>query len=181
MAVAVVLDRGGRLVARFQQVALRTFPASGGPSSLAMSIAPDEVLVDRVAGFLREAGFWGLAHVQFVGPTDDPALIDINTRYYGSLALALAAGVNLPAAWHAVATGAPAGPPEPYRVGVSYRWLEADMTAVLRGASPALLAPARPPRTGSMWSLDDPVSGAILAGSAVMSRVRRRVRGSKPT
>ena len=54
-------------------------------------------------------GFGGLAQLQFVqAPGGAPALIDVNPRFYGSLPLALACGVNLPDAWHALVSGADA-------------------------------------------------------------------------
>ncbi len=174
-AVAMVVDEGGKVVARFQQEARRTWPPGAGPSSLAVSVAPDERLVSRSARLLSEVGYSGLAELQFVGTSDGPALIDVNTRFYGSLPLALAAGVNLPAAWHATVSGGPAPRPGSYRVGVSYRWLEADLTAALRGAPGPLFERTARPRAGSMWASDDPLASALLAASAVGVRVRRRL------
>src|SRR4051794_29423412 len=126
-AVALVIGRDGRVVARFQQVADRQWPEDVGVSALARSVAPDEDLLDRCAQMLSSAGYWGLAHLQFLSTPDGPALIDINPRFYGSMPLALAAGVNLPAAVHAVTLGRPFPPALDYRIGVEYRWLQADL------------------------------------------------------
>lgn len=174
-AVALVLDRAGRLVSRFQQEARRTWPPEAGPSSLAVSVPPDDDLVACSARLLAEVGYSGLAELQFVGNGRDRELIDVNTRFYGSLPLALAAGVNLPAAWHACVTGAPTPSPGEYRVGVTYRWLEADLTAALRGTPRLLLDRAGSPRTGSMWASDDPLASVFLATSALGVRIRRRM------
>ncbi len=174
-AVALVLDRAGRLVSRFQQEARRTWPPEAGPSSLAVSVPPDEDLVNRCARLLAEVGYSGLAELQFVGNGRGRELIDVNPRFYGSLPLALAAGVNLPAAWHACVTGAQTPSPSPYRVGVTYRWLEADFSAALRGAPRLLLDRAGSPRTGSMWASDDPLASLFLATSAAGARIRRRL------
>ena len=174
-AVALVLDRAGRVVSRFQQEARRTWPPEAGPSSLAVSVPPDEDLVTRSARLLAEAGYSGLAELQFVGNGRSRELIDVNPRFYGSLPLALAAGVNLPAAWHANVTGAPTPSPGHYRVGVTYRWLEADFSAALRGSPRLLLDRARSPRTGSMWASDDPLASVFLAASAAGARIRRRL------
>jgi len=175
LALSVVVDRAGSVVARFQQVAARTFPPEAGVSSLAISVAPDETLTERVGEMLRQAGFWGMAQLQFLAGEGWPVLIDVNPRFYGSLSLALAAGVNLPAAWHAVARGAPVGPAQPYRLGVRYRWLEADIVVAARGGDAPLL-PARRPVVGAWWSADDPLPAAILAGGAFSARIRRQVR-----
>jgi len=176
-ALALVLGRDGTPVARFQQRAHRTWPPDAGPSSLAVSVAPDEDLVARAAGMLAGVGYWGLAHLQFIDDPDGPALIDVNVRFYGSLPLALGCGVDLPGAWHAVTVGDALPAPEPYRLGVTYRWLEADISAALQGRSTSgsLLRRSPKPRVGAMWSFDDPVPSVLLSGRAVTDRLRRRI------
>lgn len=166
-ALCLVLDRDGGLAARFEQRTLRTWPADAGPSRVAVSVEPDEALAGRTAAMLAAAGFWGLAEVQFMGTAEGPAVIDVNPRPYGSLSLALAAGVNLPAAWHAVATGGRPPGPHPYRAGVTYRWLEAEVHAALHGDVRSLAWRAPRPAVGAMWAADDPVPSALLAGQAV--------------
>ena len=131
---------------------------------------------------LAEAGYWGLAQVQFIDTPDRPELIDVNPRFYGSLALALAAGVNLPAVWHAVVTGGPVTAPGRYRVGVTYRWLEAELMAALHGR-PRLIARRAPaPRTGAMWSRDDPRPGVLLGARAAAGWASRQASrlGARP-
>jgi len=179
-AVAVVMDREGGVAARFQQEATRTWPSGAGPSSLSVSVPPDHDLQARVARLLANAGYVGLAELQFVGTPGGPALIDINTRFYGSLPLALAAGINLPAVWHAAVDGEPTLGPQPYAVGVTYRWLEADLSAAFRGAPNLLFECPRGPRVGSMWASDDPVASVLLAASAAGVRLRRRLPTSLP-
>jgi predicted ATP-grasp superfamily ATP-dependent carboligase len=180
-ALTLLVTVDGRVVARFEQEALRTWPQSAGPSALAVSVAPDEELTERSRRLLAGAGYSGLAELQFVHSEDGPLLIDINTRLYGSLPLALRAGVNLPALWHRMASGevpAAADPP-PYRAGVSFRWLEADVSAALRGEPRILLARGPRPRSGAMWATDDPIAAALLAADAIRVRARRRIRGGR--
>jgi predicted ATP-grasp superfamily ATP-dependent carboligase len=165
----------GALVRRFQQVALRTWPADAGISSLAVSVEPDEALVEACRSLLATGGYWGLAQLQFIDAPGGRRLIDVNTRFYGSLALALAAGVNLPAAWHAVTLAEPAGAPESYRVGVSYRWVEADLMAATRGEPGRLFSRGPRPRTGPMWARDDPVASALFSAGALGGGITRRL------
>ena len=179
MAVSVLVDRDGDLVRRFQQVSLRTWPPDAGISSLAVSVEPDEALVEACRALLAAAGYWGLAQLQFLDAADGRRLIDVNTRFYGSLALALAAGVNLPAAWHAVTLEQPAGTPQPYRAGVSYRWVEADLMAATRGIRGRLTSRGPRPRTGPMWARDDPVASFLFAVDAAGGGIRRRL-GRRP-
>jgi predicted ATP-grasp superfamily ATP-dependent carboligase len=173
-AVAVVLDRDGRLVADFHQEARRTWPPGAGPSTLAVSTPPDPELAERCAELLRNAGYWGLAELQFVGTASGPALIDVNARFYGSLALALASGVNFPALWHAVATGDTPAASNGYRAGVTYRWLEGEALTALHGQPGVLLRRPHRPRTGAMWARDDPLPGVLMAGRVTGAWLRRR-------
>jgi biotin carboxylase len=173
VAVTVVLDRGGAIVARFQQSAIRLWPTSAGASSLGRSVPPDLELIDRVAALMRSAGYWGLAQVQLVQTHRGHAAIDVNPRFYGSLPLARAAGVNLPLAWHQVASGEGAPPQLDYRAGVTYRWLEGELTAAWNGERSRLRHRAARPRAGAMWDWDDPAPGLILAAGAAAPRLRR--------
>ena len=178
VAVAVVLDRDGALAARFQQVARRTWPPDAGDSSVAVSVAPDEDLVERAAELLRSAGYAGLAQLQFVRTDRGHALIDVNPRFYGSLPLALAAGANLPAAWHAVASGEEPPRPVAYRIGLTYRWFTGELMTARRVSPRVLLERPPPPRVGSVWAADDPAPAAALVARELAAPLRRRlVRG----
>jgi predicted ATP-grasp superfamily ATP-dependent carboligase len=173
--IALVLDSNGRPAARFQQIGRRTWPATAGASSLAISMPPDESLLGSAVEMLSDAGFAGLAQLDFIQTDRGTVLIDVNPRFYTSLPLALACGLNLPAIWHAVSVGESVPPERLYRIGVAYRWLEADLLAAARG-SPAVLAHrgARP-RAGAMWAADDPVAGALLAVRAGAMRLQGRI------
>ncbi len=178
IGLALVISREASVVARFQQVAHRTWPLGAGVSSFASSVAPDEQLTAAAARMLIEAGFWGLAHLQFIDSDGARWLIDVNPRFYGSLPLASGAGVNLPAAWHAVALGRRLPTPGPYQVGLRYRWLEGEVLVALRGRQPVALLPARRPRVGAAWAPDDPVPGALLIGQRLRER-RARLSGNR--
>jgi predicted ATP-grasp superfamily ATP-dependent carboligase len=181
-AVAMVLSQDGEVMASFQQQAHRTWPVDAGTSSLAVSVAPDPELMTRAAELLRSAPYGGLAHMQFVGAGPARRLIDVNPRFYGSLPLAMACGVNLPAVWHASACGHPVPGPTEYRVGVTYRWLEGELLGAVRGAGRSRLAavsralrPSRPPRVGAVWSAQDPLASAIFAANLGREIARRRL------
>lgn len=179
IGLALVVGRDGRQVARFQQVAERTWPPRAGGSTVARSTHPDLALAERATAMLANAGYWGLAQLQFLTTDRGHALIDVNTRFYGSMPLALMAGVNLPAAWHAVAMDrAPAQPPR-YRVGVRYRWLEGEMIAAFHGSPKVLFDRGGRPRAGAMWASDDPLPGVLLAAESAGSRLGRRLRGQE--
>jgi predicted ATP-grasp superfamily ATP-dependent carboligase len=181
VSVELVIDREGRLVARFQQVTRRTWPSAAGSIALAKSVPPDEILIARTAAMLAELGYWGLAQVDFVETATGFTLLDVNPRFYRCLPLAVACGTNLPALWHAVAVGRPVGSPGAYRTGMTYRWLEADVVAAVRGAPARLFERAPQPSTGAAWAAGDPVPGLLLGASAVGSRALRLLRPRRRT
>jgi len=178
-SLAVVLDRSGGLVARFQQSSTETWPAAAGASAWAVSVEPDDELASAVARMLAAAGYWGMAQVQFLRGARGPVVIDVNPRFFGSLPLALTAGVNLPAAWHQVVHDRPVAAQQPYRVGVTYRWVQADVSAALGGMPKRLLRRAPRPRAGAFWASDDPVAGALMAVDTAAEFVKRRLPAAK--
>ncbi len=164
MALSVVADRGGRIVAAVQQEAGRLFPPGAGMSARAVTVPVDPALLERVGRLTGELPWFGLAQLQFVTPPGDgPRLIDFNGRFYGSMGLAVAAGVNLPALWAGMAAGDSV--PETValgRPGVHYQWLEGDVRRAVserRGGLvrdvAGVLRPVRG-RVGAVWTRSDP-------------------------
>jgi predicted ATP-grasp superfamily ATP-dependent carboligase len=170
LSLAVVLGRDGGLLAAFQHAVERTWPLDGGVTSLARSEPADPLLVDAVAALLRRAGFWGLAQVDIVAGSDGPVVLDVNTRYYGSMALAVACGVNLPAAWHAAAVERPSAEPSSYRYGLGFWWAEADVRTLHRLR--------RPPggHVGPLWQAGDLRAGGLIGAARVLAELRARLR-----
>jgi len=122
----------GELVCALHQISVRTWPVPAGVSAYAETIPPNPELERGVGRLLRAIGWSGLFQAQFVcGPQDEHYLIDLNPRIYGSIALAIAAGLNLPGIWADLLLG---GRPEVggYRVGVRYRHEEKDARALAR-------------------------------------------------
>ena len=173
--LALVLDRTGRPVARFQQIGRRTWPSAAGASSLAVSMPPEDSLMRTAVEMLAGVGYSGLAQLDFIQTDRGPVLIDVNPRFYTSLPLALACGLNLPAIWHAVAVGAEVPRERPYRIGLTYRWLEADLVAAARGSPKVLTQRGAGPRAGAMWAGDDPLPATLLAVRAGASRLQGRL------
>jgi hypothetical protein len=178
MSLALVLDRAGGVAARFQEEALRTWPRGAGTFVTTVSVAPDDELVERAGAMLAGAGYWGLVQLDLVLGPEGAVLLDANPRFYLCMPLALACGVNLPAAWHAVVAGGDPGSPRPYPAGRTYRDLEGDLYSARRGHPGHLLRPGRRADTGAAWASDDPLASALLAAAAaakpISSRLRRR-------
>lgn len=170
LSVAIVVAKDGELLARFQHAVERTWPIHGGATSRAVSQAPDAALVNALAGGLQTAGFWGLAQIDLVANRDGPVVLDVNPRFYGSMALATACGVNLPAAWHSAATGSPRPESPSYRYGVRFWWAEADIRALHRIRRP------RGEHVGPLWQRGDLVAGALIQSAALAAEARARLR-----
>jgi predicted ATP-grasp superfamily ATP-dependent carboligase len=173
MAFIAVTDRDARMVARVQQVADRIWPAGVGISARARTVEVDPALAAKVGGLLEALGWFGLAQLQFIRGEDGvPRLVDFNGRFYGSLALAVAAGPNLPAIWARLAVGRSPGVVPEARPGVRYQWLAGDLRAGLQAATgygravAALDTMALAPRaTHSVWRASDPWPAISLFGS----------------
>ena len=105
----------------------RTWPRGAGSASFAQTLPIPGPLVERVGRFVDLVGYSGPFEVEFVGTTPvDARFIDFNPRIYGSLAMAVAAGANLPAVWCDWLLGR-TGPPQRARPAVCYRWEEGEM------------------------------------------------------
>jgi len=122
----------GRVVALFGHRRLRERPPWGGVSALSESVALDPVARDGAVRLLDEIGWQGVAMVEFKRDQRDgvPKLMEINGRFWGSLQLAVDAGMDFPALLIR-SLGAEPLAPASYRIGVRSRWLWGDVDALL--------------------------------------------------
>jgi len=121
----------GKPLAFFAHRRLREKPPRGGVSVLSESIIADPELVARARALLDHAGWHGVAMVEFkVTPDGTPYLMEINTRFWGSLQLAVDAGIDFPWLLYQVASGITPDPVLKYRSGVRLRWLLGDLDSL---------------------------------------------------
>jgi predicted ATP-grasp superfamily ATP-dependent carboligase len=128
--IELLLDRG-RPVAAFQHVRIRELPVTGGASCLRASAPLDPALLRYATQLLAAVDWTGLAMVEFkVGP-GGPVLMEINGRVWGSLPLAVRAGVDFPRLLGELYLGGGssgnAGPSGDYTVGLRGRDLGLDL------------------------------------------------------
>lgn len=178
-ALAGVMWRGELLVP-VQQVALSLFPWPCGGSALARTTEVAHPLLEQITALLRETGWEGVVQVQWIGRDDEPpALIDVNPRIYGSLALANAAGSPLAAVWASVLLGLPWEERE--RTDVLYRNLETFMRA--RRTPAGRRGDPRPRRSvSSVLDASDPLpllASAVRATTKLRKDVRSRATGRR--
>lgn len=96
----------GEPVAKFQHQRIRSCKYSGGMSSFRQSVDIPE-LEESGERLLRGLDWHGPAMVEFKRDTRDGTfkLIEVNPRFWGSLALPVRAGVNFPYLYYQLATG----------------------------------------------------------------------------
>lgn len=96
-------------------------------SVLSESVKPDPLLQQLAQRLLDDAQWHGVAMVEFKVSSDGkPYLMEINTRFWGSLQLAIDAGVDFPSMLLDVALKRPVQPPR-LRPGMRLRWLLGDL------------------------------------------------------
>ena len=193
-----LLMHRGRPLAAFQHRRIREVPVTGGASSLRESVALDPVLLDHATRLLAALDWTGLAMVEFRLTSEGPELMEINGRVWGSLPLAVRAGMDFPGRLVDLLVDGP--PPmatstaTEYRVGVRARNLRLEVSwigavALGRRRFFELPWPSRRSAAGAALSLLDPRIGddllarddlgpglvqiAAIAGDAI-GKVRRR-------
>lgn len=132
MGVFICANRG-RVLAGFAHQRLREKPPSGGVSVLRESVALDPLAFEFSARLLEELKWDGVAMVEFKRDVRDgrPKLMEINGRFWGSLQLAIDAGVDFPRLLIDSLERLPEQPQLDYRTGVRTRWLWGDIDALM--------------------------------------------------
>jgi len=128
----VLCDRG-RLLTAFAHRRLREKPPSGGASVLSESIPADPELVEQAMRLLGPIQWHGVAMLEYKRDSrrGRPFLMEVNGRFWGSLQLAIDAGVDFPMMACALAMGQPVQVPQQYQTGVKNRWLLGDLDHLL--------------------------------------------------
>lgn len=137
----------GKPLAFFAHKRLREKPPRGGVSVLSESAAVDPKLLSYTRTLLDHVGWHGIAMVEFkVSEDGTPYLMEINTRFWGSLQLAVDAGVDFPWLLYQLACGEQVSPVESYKVGRRLRWVLGDLDTLyltLRDKEFSLIEKAR--------------------------------------
>ena len=121
----------GELVVTFQHRRVRSYTYSGGASVYRVSV-DDAGLREAGTRLLSSLDWHGPAMVEFKRDPRDGAfkLMEINPRFWGSLALPVHAGVDFPALYYRMARGEAVGPVHDYEVGVGCHLLRGEVSYV---------------------------------------------------
>ena len=157
---------------------LREEDPRGSRASAAVSVACDPRLVEHSTRLLKALRWHGVAMVEFKWDAASGShwLMEINGRFWGSLALALAAGVDFPYHLYQLARGETVTAPAAYPSGVIARDAVADVKHFFRvmckprreflAHAPGRMETLRnmatilhPSRHAYNWTADDPEPG----------------------
>lgn len=180
--VYTLYDQSTDLVGLTVQRRIRTNPPDGGPSTLRETVEKPE-LVSLADDLLSELGWCGVAMVEFRvdARTGEPKVLEINPRFWGSLALSVQAGVSFPYLLYRLGTDGSCEPALDYRVGVQTRQLLGDIGHLLRRrdkptALVEFLSPATGPCGFDVFSRDDPLSALGFTVHATADTIGRSIR-----
>lgn len=154
-----VLRWDGRVRAVFAHRRIREKPPWGGVSVYREAIAADPALLALSTRLLEAYDWQGVAMVEYKvdAATGTPYLMEVNGRFWGSLQLAVDAGVDFPRLLVEAATGVPSGGAPPWKVGVRSRWWWGDVDHLLarlrRSDATLALPPGAPSRARTVWEI----------------------------
>jgi predicted ATP-grasp superfamily ATP-dependent carboligase len=132
LGLFLLMDKG-EVTAAFAHRRLREKPPSGGVSVLRESAPLNALLKEYSESLLRALDWQGIAMVEFKQDrrSGEFKLMEINGRFWGSLQLAIDAGINFPMLLARTAVGKATERVYDYRIGVKSRWLWGDVDALL--------------------------------------------------
>ncbi|MFW6380244.1 MAG: ATP-grasp domain-containing protein [Halorhodospira sp.] len=134
-----VLMHGGEPLTVFQHNRLKEYPVSGGVAARCSAHPVNPELLAQATQLLRALSWQGVAMVEY---RHDPhsgrtVLMEVNGRYWGSVALPLQCGVELP--WYEWQLAHGQQPqPASYRTGRRMRWLAGDLQRLPEAAGAAI-------------------------------------------
>jgi predicted ATP-grasp superfamily ATP-dependent carboligase len=165
------LWRDGQPLAWFCHKRVRELDLQGGRSTAAISAPCEPRLLDSAQRLLGALRWHGVAMVEFKWDetTGDYWLLEVNGRFWGSLPLALAAGMDFPYYLYQLAVGETPAAPAAYREGVLARDAVGELKHFVKvmaagkgarlatlGQSPTILHPWK---ASFNWVDDDPEPG----------------------
>ncbi|WP_339668549.1 ATP-grasp domain-containing protein [Dasania marina] len=121
----------GVAVAFFAHERLREKPPGGGVSVLSRSVTPNPQLLAMSKRLLDSVNWHGVAMVEYrIAEDGTPYLMEVNTRFWGSLQLAIDAGVDFPKLLLQIANNEAITPIENYTINQRLRWLLGDLDSL---------------------------------------------------
>lgn len=131
VCVAMLFNRG-QLRAKVAYRQLREYPVKCGQATLRISVNCPQA--EEHLQFLLEHLRWhGVCQADFImeKSTGIPCLIDVNPRFWGSLAQGIASGVDFPHLYYQIAMEGDVKPVLTFKTNVMTRWIGGDLRSFL--------------------------------------------------
>jgi len=158
------LFNNGELRSEFAHQRIRDARPTGSGSSYRMSVLPNPRVREAGLALLRALNWHGPAMVEFrLRPDGTPVFLEVNGRFWHSLALTVYAGADFPALLVKIFENGDIPVVSNYRPNVRSRWLLGDLRhllAVWRGA-PKGYPVAFPGRLRTLFEVIRPVPGTF--------------------
>jgi len=178
--VYTLYNKSSRLCAVTVQHRIRSNPPAGGSSTLRETIS-DPDLINRADRLLSGLGWEGPAMVEFRIDSRDgePVLMEINPRFWGSLALSVFADVDFPFQLYQLAVNGDCNSNLDYQVDVRARHVLGDLSHLLaredkRSALREFSRSADAPCSYDVFSITDPLPGILHTGHEVLQFIGGR-------
>ena len=121
----------GEAVCFFAHRRIREKPPWGGVSVKSESVEPDPTLLAHARRILDRVGWHGVAMIEYkVSADGTPYIMEVNTRFWGSLQLAIDSGVDFPLLVYRIAMGQPTQVLPKSRTGNRLRWFLGDVDSL---------------------------------------------------
>lgn len=181
--VAMLLNQG-QMRAKVAYRQLRDYPVTGGQATMRVSIRSPKAEA-YLQQLLESLNWHGVCQADFIvdHSTQIPYLIDLNPRLWGSLAQAIASGVDFPFLIYRLAREGDVAPVSEFKTDVVTRWIGGELGAFFPHLkrSPARLKFLRafffPPARASLYddfSLADPLPFFAWFFDALLKAVKFR-------
>ncbi len=131
LCVAMLFSHG-RYRAKVAYKQLRDYPVKGGQATLRISVR-NERAESNLQRLLEHLDWHGVCQADFVvdAKTGTPYLIDLNPRFWGSLAQAMASGVDFPYLYYKLIMDGDVEAVDGFKTGVVTRWIGGDLMGFL--------------------------------------------------
>jgi protein-tyrosine-phosphatase len=173
-----VLFHDNQPLTMFQHRRLKELPVSGGGSVTSISEPLDPELTEQAVALLRKLNWEGVAMVEFKWDRAErrSVLMEVNGRYWGSLPLAIGAGIDFPFYEWQLAHGQQPVIPAAYSTGLRFRWLGGDIRrlgSLFEASAEGFSLPSKlgeairflkdfaGPTCPAVWSWSDPVPALL--------------------
>jgi len=128
-----LLNERSKPIAMFCHKRIREYPITGGPSTFCESVY-EPTIIKYGLNILKSIKWYGVAMVEFRLDHRDGKfkLMEVNPRFWGSLPLAIASGVDFPYLLCQMALGQSTEPRNSYKLDIKCRFLFNDSLALIQ-------------------------------------------------